>query len=373
VVKRVYSEDTLLYSRSTIQEILKFNSFGFLRLLLAIAVVFHHSLVLTGHSAVTYLGKLGGIDLGTLGVAGFFAISGFLLFGSTRRLTSHQFVIHRVFRLFPGLWVCLTICAFAIVPFANRMSAYESSFNFFTTQDSSLSYSISNSILFVFQDSIGTVFGQNTYPLAVNGSLWTLAPEFICYMGLLVVAITSRRNLKIQFGLILFALLVFSTIWMGSQSQKNEIYSQIVNPASGLAIAFCTGSLLAILLGYFPIRPGIIPSLIGLAMWTAIGANGPLSLIILSILIVSLGIGVTSKPLVKIGRDVDLSYGIYLYHFPITQTILATGTYAWSRFISPTLLTILVLAVSVIFAFLSWKFVEKPSILMSRSITLRSK
>ena len=353
-------------------DIFKCNSFGLLRLLLAITVVFHHSLVLSGHSALSYLGFLGGIDLGTLGVAGFFAISGFLLFGSTRRLTSREFVIHRVFRLFPGLWVCLTICAFAIVPIANRISAYESSFNVFTSQNSSLSFLISNSILIVFQDSIGTVFGQNTYPLAVNGSLWTLAPEFICYMGLLVVAITSRRNLKIQFGLILFGLLGFSMIWMGSQSHKNEIYSQIVNPASGLAIAFCAGSLLAILLEYFPIRPGIIPSLIGLAIWTAIGSNGPLSIIFLSVLIVSLGTGVTRKPFAKIGRDVDISYGIYLYHFPIIQTILATSTYAWSRPISSTLLTILVLTVSAIFAFLSWRFVEKPSIFLSRSITRRS-
>jgi peptidoglycan/LPS O-acetylase OafA/YrhL len=189
--------------RSESRNALQFhNSFGLIRLGLAVVVVFHHTLVLTGHDALSFIGRSKNIDIGTIGVAGFFAISGFLLLGSSRRLSARKFLTHRFFRLFPGLWACLIVTAFILVPFANYFSKFESSMYFFKIENSSFSYVVFNSALLVLQDSIGTVFAQNPYPIAVNGSLWTLAPEFICYIGLLIVATLSRRNRKLQFLLI---------------------------------------------------------------------------------------------------------------------------------------------------------------------------
>jgi hypothetical protein len=75
------------------------NSFGMIRLGLAVVVVFHHTLVLTGHDALSFIGRSKNIDIGTIGVAGFFAISGFLLLGSSRRLSARKFLTHRFFRL----------------------------------------------------------------------------------------------------------------------------------------------------------------------------------------------------------------------------------------------------------------------------------
>ncbi len=354
--------------QNSAKSIFALNSFGLLRLLLATVVVFQHSLALTGYVSMTFIGFLGAIDLGTIGVSGFFAVSGFLLFGSSCRLTSRSFVIHRFFRLFPGLWVCLVVCGFVIVPIANRLSVYESSFSLFGSENSSVTYLIKNSALVVFQDSVGSVYGQNIYPLAINGSLWTLAPEFICYMGLLTVAIASRKNLSIQFGLISVALLSFSAIWIETQSHEKEIYAQIVNPASGLAIAFCTGSLLAMLIELKPIRPKLLPTLVGLGLWILIGANGPLSLVSLSVLVVSLGISLTNERIAGVGREVDISYGLYLYHFPVIQTILVCSTFVWSSSLSHTLLPILALVISGVIAYLSWRYVEKPFINRARKV-----
>jgi peptidoglycan/LPS O-acetylase OafA/YrhL len=356
--------------QDSVKSIFTLNSFGLLRLLLATVVVFQHSLVLTGFASMTFIGFLGDIDLGTIGVSGFFAVSGFLLFGSSRRLTSRSFVIRRFFRLFPGLLACLVVCGFVIVPIANRLSVYESSFGLFGSENSSVSYLIKNSALVVFQDSVGSVYGQNIYPSAVNGSLWTLAPEFVCYMGLLVVAIASRKNLSIQFGLITVALLSFAAIWIGTRSHENEVYSQVVNPASGLAIAFCTGSLLAILIEVKPIRPKLLPTLVGLGLWIFIGANGPLSLFALSVLVVFLGISLTKERFASVGREVDVSYGLYLYHFPIIQTVLVSSTFVWSSTLSYTLLPVLALVISGSIAYTSWRFVEKPSIDRARANTI---
>ena len=353
----------LLICNESAKAILSRNSFGLIRLVLASVVVLHHSLVLSGHPSPSVFG---GFDLGTVAVAGFFAVSGFLLLGSSRRLETRVFLKRRFFRLFPGLWACLIICAFLLVPFANYFSTYESVISILSLESSSLTFIIFNSASIVIQDSIGTVFSQNPSSDSVNGSLWTLAPEFICYLGLLMVAVLARRNLGIQFVLIMFALIASCLVWVFTFDSNLDIYSNIVNPASAVAVAFCTGSMLAIAIEYKPFRPRVFIPMTGLAIWAIVGVSGPVSIIFLSLLVVFLGMSLARPGFSQIGQNTDLSYGIYLYHFPIIQTAIATTTFAWSTHYSVALLSLLVLTMSAMFAFASWTLVEKPSILFAR-------
>jgi len=228
-----------------------------------------------------------------------------------------------------------------------------------------------NSALVVFQYPIGSVFSQNIYPNVVNGSLWTLAPEFICYLGLLLVAILSRRNLKVQFVLITLALVTSAAIWNETHASSNGIFSTILNPASGLAVAFCSGSLLAILVEFWPVRPKPMPVIAGLVCWVAIGANGPVAIILLSALVVGLGMSLTQVKLSNIGRNVDISYGVYLYHFPLIQTVLATTTYVWTVEQAATILPLFIFVIAGSLAWMSWRFVEKPSIRIGRKLAIR--
>ena len=356
----------LIRSEST-NELQSRNSFGLIRLGLAVVVVFHHSLVLTSHDALSFIGRSKDIDIGTIGVAGFFAISGFLLLASSRRLNARKFLTHRFFRLFPGLWACLIVTAFILVPFANYFSKFESSMYFFKLENSSFSYVVFNSALLVLQDSIGTVFEQNPYPIAVNGSLWTLAPEFICYIGLLIVATFSRRNRKLQFVLISLALILSSVAWQYSQESQIEFLSQILNPLSGLVIAFCTGSLFAIFIEIKPFRPRLLPIVFGLVVWVVAGVNSPVSIIVISLLLISLGMSLDGPRVTRIGKKVDLSYGVYLYHFPIIQTVLATTMISWTPLLAFTVLPFFTLLISGLIAFASWTFVERPSMAFARA------
>jgi peptidoglycan/LPS O-acetylase OafA/YrhL len=271
--KRIWN---LFAQSDSAKSVLSRNSFGLIRLILASAVVLHHSLVLSGHPSSRIFG---GFDLGTVAVAGFFAASGFLLLGSSRRLGTRSFLKRRFFRLFPGLWVCLIICAFLMVPFANYFSTYESTMSFLSLESSSLTFVLSNSTSIVLQDAIGTVFSQNQFPDAINGSLWTLAPEFICYLGILTVAVLARRNLGIQFVLIMFALIASCMAWVFTFESNLYVYSKIVNPACGVAVAFCTGSMLAIVIEYKSFRPRVFIPIIGLAIWAIVGVAGPISII----------------------------------------------------------------------------------------------
>ena len=347
--------------------LLSINSFGLLRLILAVTVLFQHSLVLSGNGQLVYFGYFNGADLGSTGVAGFFAISGFLLAGSAQRLSYRDFFIHRIFRLLPGLWFALVISAFVLVPLASYFGSPESEFKFFLGKESSLTYVLLNMVLVVFQDSIGNVFSTNPYPLAVNGSLWTLAPEFICYVSLLGLAIFTRRKVVAQKFLLVIAIVLASAVWLMSESSTSQVVSMVVHPAAGLGIAFATGSLLSFLVNERPFRPSpvlVIPLLI---VWLLLGLSGPLAIISLAVIAVSLGLSLTNSATSKIGRKTDVSYGIYLFHFPAIQAIILCTAIDWTPAASLTLLPFLALAIASPLAWISWRVIERPSIKIARS------
>jgi peptidoglycan/LPS O-acetylase OafA/YrhL len=351
--------------------LLSVNSFGLLRLILAVTVLFQHSLVLSGNEQLVYFGSFKGADLGSTGVAGFFAISGFLLAGSAQRLSSREFFIHRVFRLLPGLWFALVISAFFLVPLASFFGSPESEFNFFVGKESSLTYVLLNMALVVFQDSIGSVFSTNPYPLAVNGSLWTLAPEFICYVSLLGLAIFTRRKVNAQKFLLVIAIALASFVWLVSQNSSSQVVSIVVHPASGLGIAFATGSLLSLLIKEHPYRPSPVLALPLLGVWLVLGLSGPLAIISLAVIIVTLGLSLTNSAASRIGRKTDISYGIYLFHFPVIQAIILCTAVKWTPVASLTLLPVLALAIASPLAWASWRFIERPSISFARNLSGR--
>lgn len=346
--------------------LLSVNSFGLLRLILAVTVLFQHSLVLSGNGQLVYFGYFNGADLGSTGVAGFFAISGFLLAGSAQRLSSRDFFIHRIFRLLPGLWFALVISAFVLVPLASYFGSPESEFKFFRGKETSLTYVLLNMVLVVFQDSIGNVFSTNPYPLAVNGSLWTLAPEFICYVSLLGLAIFTRRKVVAQKFLLGIAIVLASIVWLISESSNSQVVSMVVNPAAGLGIAFATGSLLSFIVNERPYRPSPVLVIPLLVVWLLLGLSGPLAIISLAVIVVYLGLSLTNSAASRIGRKTDVSYGIYLFHFPAIQAIIICTEISWTPVASLTLLPALALMIASPLAWVSWRLIEKPSINFAR-------
>jgi peptidoglycan/LPS O-acetylase OafA/YrhL len=349
------------------EELLRINSFGLLRLGLAVAVLFQHALTLSGNGTLVYFGYFREADLGSSGVAGFFAISGFLLAGSAQRLSSHTFLIHRIFRLLPGLWFALVVSAFVIVPIASIYGSTDSEFSFVAGTESSLTYFLLNMGLFVFQDSIGNVYATNPYPLAVNGSLWTLAPEFICYVSLLGLAFITRRKDLAQKALLFLAVVSISVVWTIFENSSDATMNTIIYPALGLGLAFATGALMAFVVKQFPFRPSPVVTIPILGIWILLGASGPVATILLSIIIVYLGLSLTNSVASSIGRKTDISYGVYLFHFPVIQTIILCTTPTWTATASLTILPIISLTIVSPLAWVSWRFIEDPFIKRSRA------
>ena len=107
---------TSRWSHGTVAELFtdRGTSVGFIRLVLATAVVVSHSRILGfGRTEPLLTLSHGQITLGQISVYGFFVLSGILITRSAARISLGSFLWRRALRLLPGLWVCLLVTAFA--------------------------------------------------------------------------------------------------------------------------------------------------------------------------------------------------------------------------------------------------------------------
>lgn len=339
------------------------NAFGLLRLVLASLVIVQHSLILTGHPAEVWIGSLELFQRATYGdvaVAGFFAVSGYLLAGSVHRHRPTRFLRLRFFRLFPGFWVALLMVAFVVAPaiawVADRQGSYA-----VVGPDSAMTYVVQNAALVIFQPSIGTVLEGNPYPNGLDGSFWTLAPEFLCYLGLLVLAIVAARFrarswfLPVATAGVLWLAFVAGGVVLG---ERGLVLSQVAS----LGTAFFVGASISVL-GWARDMTWQRVATAGvlLALALAMGLWNPFGPILLALSVVGLGSVIRTGPLATVGTRNDISYGVYLYHFPIIQLLVAGGLATNLPWVAGTALSVLVWASTLPVAWLSWLLVESPS------------
>lgn len=189
------------------------NSFGFLRLCFAFAVVLAHAAVLGFAHPLTSR-----VDVPGLAVAGFFGISGFLITRSARRSTLPRYLWHRALRILPGLWVCLLFTALVVAPSLWYLK-HGTLDGLWRHRSGVVNYLQANwwgglrqgGIRDTFVD---TPYGQLVHRSVVNGALWTLSYEIACYLivaALAVLAILRRaRWLVLVFAVFIFGVLVWN-------------------------------------------------------------------------------------------------------------------------------------------------------------------
>lgn len=144
------------------------NSLNAIWLFLATAVIVAHSWPLGGGYGADP--GFGDQDLGDWAVAGFFAISGYLITRSRLSLSSLlDYFWRRFLRIYPAFLVCLLVVAFAFAPASVAVfsdGTYEGS--------AGASYVISNIFLFIRQWGIPGTLQSVPFLDSWNGPLWTL-------------------------------------------------------------------------------------------------------------------------------------------------------------------------------------------------------
>lgn len=308
------------------------NAFDFIRLFAAGLVVWSHQHALMGLSepSVSALHE----TYGGVGVLIFFVVSGYLNSLSVlRRRSVASFLVSRGLRIYPGLIVCVGFTVLLGACVAPDIRSYFDS--------ELLSFIGKNTTLFFGSKSGvgGDVFPGNAYPEALNGSLWTLGYEVKMYILLAATYAVCRYRLKTPATLFTCtAVLIFC-----------------LTTANGFWLEFGSLFLLGSLIASARMLKRYSLGLAGLGLSSCLlafaGCDLPALYILLAIAIIVAG-NIRLPDWLRL--PMDLSYGIYLYAFPVQQLSAMLSKNFWIALSFST-------AVTVALAVISSLLIEPPA------------
>lgn len=322
------------------------NNFDFIRLAAAMSVLFSHQFALEAMSEPLVFQYQ---TLGGYAVMVFFAISGYLITASWQADPNiMRFAMRRLLRIWPGLLCAVLLCGIVLGPIVTEvpLRAYFSdptTLRFF------------GSGLFMVSPFLPGVFPNSPLAYIPNGVLWTIPIELRCYgylafLGTLGVA--ARRWLMLL-------LLMCVSIWYygiyGAEAVFKASHTHLFEVE--YATFFFSGSCLYLFREYWL---NDVRKLVGLAiaMMACIAAyisdHALVAAFVLTPYLV-IAFGTSSFPVFRrFGRFGDLSYGVYIYAFPVQQSIiwLTPNSNFWQHLA-------MAVPITLVLAWLSWHFVEK--------------
>lgn len=316
--------------------------------MLSTAVLYGHSYGLTGcRGDIIATLTSGQSGSGGLAVIGFFVISGYLITGSWFRCaTATEYFKRRATRIVPGFVVAVLITFFVFGPFAGK--------GLIGFLGDLRSYRFLGVLAFLSPPGVPTAFVNNPVPGNINGSLWTIRIEATCYA---LVALVGTLN--IFRNRVVFATLVCCAIACGFVADAPFVQRRLhLFGASILSLIgpFAVGSAMFVFGKRVP-HSWKIFCIVGIFI-VAAAAIGKLRFVLgPCVAYLMLFVGLLPAPQwANFEKHGDLSYGVYLYAFPVQQLIVY-----WSNSkVSPLVLVSLAIPISLILAILSWKYVERP-------------
>ena len=297
-------------------------------------------------------------NLGGWAVFGFFTISGYLITASRFANPLGRYLVLRVARIYPAFVVCLVVTAGVFAPIAWAAEGRDWS-SFLTTPTSPPAYVLGNLALRINAYDVAGTPSAVPYPGAWNGSLWTLYFEFLCYLlvGLLVCLPVVRRHR----WLIVVAFAGSVVAWATVGAWGAGAYSDVVLLAR-LLPAFLGGAVVWVAIGRVPLRtPFALVALVAAVVLVVSvehwGAQAASPLIAYVLLWLS-----TVLPSPAVARRHDISYGVYIYAFPVQQLLVYAGAHRFGLVAYDVLAALATAAVAVV----SWRLVERPALRWAR-------
>lgn len=290
------------------------------------------------------------MDLATAGVIAFFVVSGFLVTRSAFQSKSTiAFVTARVLRVCPALVAASAVTALLIGPIVTPLGSYE----YFSSIDP-WRYVLLVSTLDVGQ-SLPGVFANNPLAHAVNGSLWTLQVEIFLY-GVTAVALAI--------GILRHKLLC--TLFVFGAALAIVLMPEVVLPwiprhdapmTPRLMLAYSLG-----VLGYLYRKA--VPLSLCVALLLVMGTICCWGTTLFAVAFYTtsaylvLYIGLLQVDwIARATGGVDLSYGIYIYSFPVQQALVSLF-----HIDRPFVLAAYTFPIVSVFALASWRLVEGPAL-----------
>lgn len=324
------------------------NNFQPIRLAAAAFVVLFHCYALTGRWTAEPLWRLAPeLNFGALGVKIFFVISGFLVTQSwLARRAAVPFVAARALRIYPALAAAV---AFTIV-----LSGFSSALPWaeYLTHPQTRDYAWRVALGFEMVYRLPGAFPGNPFPHEVNGSLWTLPIELRLYVAVLAAGaagLLARRSAWLAAVAALVAAFAWRPDWFPLAPNDRVVRE--------LTLAFALGSLAYVWRAALPVSLAAAAACIVLVAWNPAGlARGALFTPLLAyvVLVAAYHPRLAWPAANRVG---DYSYGLYVYSFPIQQTLMER-----LPALTPATLLALSLPLSLAAAALSWHALERPAL-----------
>ena len=321
------------------------NNFDLLRLLAAWAVLVSHSFALVDEEEPLH--QFGG-SLGGVGVMVFFGVSGMLI----RRSWEYDprprdFWAKRALRLLPALATVGVLTAFVLGPIVTTVSLA----TYFTSWETWI-YAPRVTFLLPFGAELPGVFDDLVYAGAVNGPLWSLPVEVLAYVGLFVLGVTGLLKRRGVVTAVAALSLVWAAGWVTITPPAVAAVSVLAAFALGAAAYSWADRIvlswpIALVMVVLFVVAGLGPYAPQVVVWTV------------CMTYLSYWFAYALPPFGKVlTRFGDASYGVYIWAWPIQQTIVQVA----GNDASPWLVIVVATPIVWLLAIASWKLVEAPAL-----------
>jgi peptidoglycan/LPS O-acetylase OafA/YrhL len=316
-------------------------------LALAAEVMLFHSWPITGRMPPTSILQL----FFSVGVDGFFAISGFLITASwLNDPRIRDYLVARALRILPGFYVCLIVTAFVFAPLSVAIQG--SSAAKLLLSGAPFEYILKNSaVAYLHPDIGGTPVG---IPRSGrwNASLWSLVWELMCYLAVAGIGVAGLANRRWVSPAILVLAVIGATFLPPLTITETWTIPQL---AVRSAIMFSAGAMMYQWRDVIPARWSLVAVSLAIVLvsgllpdYRVVGALPLAYAVIVS------GVLIQNK---RLRLRTDLSYGVYIYAFPTQQLLVICGL-AW---LHPSVFFVVSALATLPLAALSWFLVEKPA------------
>lgn len=325
------------------------NNFDLLRLYLAFSVCFAHLGEASGVAAFVPLARF---FYSGIAVDCFFVLSGFLIFRSfDRSSTTRSYLNKRVRRIYPAYFSVVVLAA-VLLPFLFVQPTTDLLFSI-----EWLRYLFSNlAFLNFLQPDLPGIFTANSLQV-INAPLWTIKIEVMFYLSVPLIFLLCKNNKQWLVLCCLYAAsLSYSLIFLHLHAAKGlEVYLRLEKQLPGQLTFFLSGGGLYLYFSLF--KKYWIYCLFLAALTILFQENVLLQMLYpFALAITVISFSLCFPYLGNWGKFGDMSYGVYIYHFPLIQIFTTFSLFdgqVWIRF---TGLVLTILAT----AFFSYHYIERP-------------
>lgn len=295
------------------------------------------------------------MTMGDSAVDVFFITSGFLVTASlVTRQSVIEFIWARVLRIFPALLIMLLLTVFGLGVFFTSLPIQ----SYLSNSNTYIYLAKCATLITGVADELPEVFHGNPYKYSINGSLWMIPYLIRMYAILVIIWIASRITKRIRLRTFELAI-VTGAVVAGVLVIADYFYFLTDIPFVGLFFMFFSGAAFYVLKERITLSRSLFWLFLITLLLSAI-ANKHAFFFVYTFTIAYVVFYMAYIPSGRIRKYNlvgDYSYGVYIYAFPIQQTVaaLVPGVSVFSMLLISASATLFLSA-------LSWHLLERHAL-----------